>query len=210
MAKPVFIARQGRRPSGLLGYIVAWVMAVETAAENRCTLDLLEPADGERVLEVGCGHGATLQKAAARAENLKLSGIDFSDVMLHLARRRNRALIAANRLRLDRGDCIALPYGDGAFDKVYTVHTIYFWPRPHAHLGEILRVLAPGGRCVLGFRPGDDAAFSAGYPASVYHMRTAAETKALFVACGFDRVQGHTRDINGQAMNWIVAQKATA
>jgi hypothetical protein len=53
MRKPLFIARQGRRPVGLFGHIVARVMARETAPENARTLDLLDLRTGDRVLEVG-------------------------------------------------------------------------------------------------------------------------------------------------------------
>jgi hypothetical protein len=41
MRKPRFIAEQDRKPSGLLGQIVARVMAKETAGENDLALDLL-------------------------------------------------------------------------------------------------------------------------------------------------------------------------
>ena len=43
MKKPLFIARQGRRPSGFLGRFVALIMAYETERENRRTLRLLHP-----------------------------------------------------------------------------------------------------------------------------------------------------------------------
>jgi SAM-dependent methyltransferase len=205
MPKAEFIARQSRRPSGLLGYIVAWVMASETAQENNRTLDHLAIADGDRVLEIGCGHGTTLSKAAVCADNLKLTGIDFSDVMLRVARRRNSVLLAHNLLSLDHGDSAAPPYETRSFERIYSVHTIYFWVQPEVHLREISRVLAPGGRFVLGFRPSDDGAYAAKFPGSIYNMRAGAEVEALVATCGFASVQMHSQQINGHAMNWIVA-----
>jgi len=207
MRRPDFIARQGRRPSGLFGYIVAFVMASETEPENDQTLNFLEIQPNDRILEVGCGHGATLWSAAKRCADLSVTGIDFSDVMLSVARRRNRKLIASSRIKIDKGDSANLPYLNDAFNKIYSVHTIYFWQNPKIHLEEILRVLTPGGRFVLGFRSGDDAAFAKKFPASIYNMRTATNVDALLRKCGFLQVRLQKQCISGHTMYWITASK---
>ncbi|UPK37828.1 hypothetical protein IVB18_11310 [Bradyrhizobium sp. 186] len=62
MRKPRFIAEQGRKPSGLLGRIVARVMAKETAGENEFALELLQLRPEDAVLEIGCGHDETWQR----------------------------------------------------------------------------------------------------------------------------------------------------
>jgi hypothetical protein len=67
MRKPQFMAKQGRKPSGLLDQIAARVMAKETADENDFTLELLQPQPEGAVLEIGCGHGDTLADARFRA-----------------------------------------------------------------------------------------------------------------------------------------------
>ena len=46
-----------------------------------------------------------------------------------------------------------LPYDDGSFTKACTVNTVYFWPKPAAGISELSRVLAVGGRLVIGFSP---------------------------------------------------------
>ena len=55
-----------------------------------------------------------------------------------------------------RPEFIAKQSRNSCFDKVYTVHTLYFWPQPLNYAREIARVSKPGGRFVLGFRTGGD------------------------------------------------------
>lgn len=50
---------------------------------------------------------------------------------------------------LRRGDVSALPYDDESFDKVYSIHSIYFWPGPVDCLGEVRRVHKPGGLAAI-------------------------------------------------------------
>jgi hypothetical protein len=85
MKKPYFIARQGRRLSGLLGHIVARVMARETRTENDRTLELLELHGDDDVFEIGLGHGATLYRAAQMVRTGHLAGADLSEVMVNIA-----------------------------------------------------------------------------------------------------------------------------
>lgn len=151
MRKPLFIARQGRRPSGLLGQIVARVMAKETAGENDFARELLQLQPEDAVLEIGCGHGETLAKCANVVSRGLLCGIDFSPVMHRHATRRHRRLVAEKRIEFHLGSSDRLPFDDQSFDKVFAVHTIYFWATPLDHLSEARRVLKPGGRSFLAF-----------------------------------------------------------
>jgi hypothetical protein len=60
MKRPVFIARQSARPAGLLGRLIANIMAHETADLNERAVRLLEPSPSDWVLEIGFGHGRTI------------------------------------------------------------------------------------------------------------------------------------------------------
>ena len=182
MAKPELIARQSSRPSGWIGEIVARVMAFDTAQANRVAVERLAVQAGEAVLEVGCGHGRTLARIA-QAPCGFLAGVDPSEVMVRLARRRLRRAIDAGRAEVSLAPSTAIPHPDGRFDAALAVHVAYFWSDPLADLREIRRVLRPPGRLVLGYRPRDAVALAA-LPASVYTLRSAAELEELLVTGG--------------------------
>jgi ubiquinone/menaquinone biosynthesis C-methylase UbiE len=191
MAKPEWIAHQSRRPSGWLGEIVARVMSIETAPANRAALDVLALQRGEDVLEVGCGHGRTLARVAA-ATGAHVAGIDPSDVMVRVARRRLRHAIAAGRAEIARASCAAIPHPDARFDAAFAVHVVYFWREPQADLAELHRVLRPGGRLLLGYKPRDERTLAA-LPASVYALRKIEEIEALLGDVGFREIRTEGR-----------------
>jgi len=97
---------------------------------------------GERLLNIGCGHGADFTPFAARFE---LHGIDFSREMLKLAvRYADKYGFQAN---LVQADAVTLPYASNAFDHaiaVATYHHLKVEQRLAAFL-ELKRVLKPGG-----------------------------------------------------------------
>lgn len=184
MAKSELVARQSAHPSGLFGHLVARVMALDTAAVNRRAVERLAPQPGEHVLELGCGHGRTLRHVAERVGDGFVAGVDPSQVMLAVARGHLRREIAAGRARVDAGDAAHIPHADASFDKAFSVHTLYFWPRLDDGLRELRRVLRPGGALLLAFRERDPAAV-AELPASVYTLRSVDEVVNGLVAVGF-------------------------
>ena len=185
MRRPEFIARQSRCPTGLLGRLIGHVMERETAATNDAALALLDLEAGDRVLEVGFGHGRTIERAAAVLDHGVVAGIDPSEEMIRMATRRCRRLIDTGRVRLARGDSLHLPYPDQCFGKAYTIHTIYFWADPERHLRELRRVLRVGGRLVLGFRPKGDRG-TEDFPASVYSFHSTDRVCQMLQQAGFE------------------------
>ena len=191
MRRPLFIARQACRPSGLVGRALLRLMEWETSHLNQEALDALALVAEERVLEVGYGHGRTVAAAAACAPGALLAGIDVSEDAARFAARRCRAAIATGRVDLRVGDSAALPWPDGAFDKALSVHTLYFWPEPGRDLREVRRVLRPGGRFVLAFRERTEDAVAT-FPPQIYRFYSTADVIALLTTAGFSAVDIHT------------------
>jgi SAM-dependent methyltransferase len=146
-----YIDAQYRQPSGLVGRWIGSKMAQQHRPENRWTVNLLDVQPGDHILEVGFGPGIAVEEVASRVA--QVTGIDFSKAMVAAARKRNAAAIRSGRVDLRFGDATSLPFSNGAFDKAYSIHSIYFWPDPMTALGEIYRVLKTGGLLVLTVLP---------------------------------------------------------
>ncbi|MFZ5894830.1 MAG: class I SAM-dependent methyltransferase [Myxococcota bacterium] len=189
MKRPEFLARQARKPSGALGWLIGTIMSRETTDLNVATLEALDLKPTDSVLEIGFGHGRAIERAAKQLANGKITGIDFSETMVHMATRRCRKFIEQGRVKIDLGDSARLPYPDSAFDKVYSVHTIYFWPKPAEQLKEIHRVLRPGGRLVLGVRKKSLEAGTGSFPESIYTFYDTQQISQLLASSGFNNVE---------------------
>lgn len=105
---------------------------------TRHALDLLALPAGARVLDVGCGPGATLGELATRG--LRACGVDYS------ASLSTEAAAAAPAVA---GDAERLPLRAGSFDAVVSECVLSTVPDKRAALAESSRVLAPGGGIAL-------------------------------------------------------------
>ncbi len=147
------LSAQYRRPSGILGIWIGRQMAKDHRRENLWTISLLEVNPADRILEIGFGSGFAIERVAGMLREGRIAGVDFSATMVKAARRRYAKRIQQGRIDLRLGDAANLPFPDESFDKVYSVHSIYFWPQSEAALGEIRRVLKPNGTCIVTLMP---------------------------------------------------------
>jgi ubiquinone/menaquinone biosynthesis C-methylase UbiE len=112
--------------------------------------DLVEraaPAPGERVLDVACGTGIVARLAAKRMGVGHLVGLDLNPGMLAVAQ--SVSIGDCPPIEWQQGSALELPFRDGSFDVVLCQLGLQFFPDRGAALGEMLRVLVPGGRLAL-------------------------------------------------------------
>jgi ubiquinone/menaquinone biosynthesis C-methylase UbiE len=146
-----YLDQQHRYPSGLVGQFIAEKMLRQHAPETEWTVGLLQLEPTDRVLEIGFGAGRGLALALTQANQGSVTGVDLSPTMIQVAARRNRTAIAHRQLTLLRGNVATLPFALPLFDKLFSIHTFYFWPEPHEVCQGLVRLLAPGGRLVCTF-----------------------------------------------------------
>ncbi|MEU9607403.1 class I SAM-dependent methyltransferase [Streptomyces sp. NPDC048057] len=101
--------------------------------------------DGDRVLDVGCGGGATTRLAAAAAGRGSALGIDLSAPVLELAQARTAEAGITNASYV-QGDAQVHPLEADAFDVAISRFGIMFFADPVAAFGNIASALRPGGR----------------------------------------------------------------
>ena len=103
----------------------------------------IAPAD--RVLDVGCGTGATTRDAARAAKAGSALGIDLSTRMLERAREHANAE-ALDNVRFERGDAQIYPFEPESFDVAISRFGVMFFDDPAGAFTNIGRAIKKGGR----------------------------------------------------------------
>ena len=100
------------------------------------------------VLDVACGTGDfTIEIAQKAAKGSRVTGIDLSEGMMKIGREKIKA--AGVSADMVQGDCEALPYADGTFDRISVGFGVRNFEHLEIGLQEMLRVLKPGGKLVI-------------------------------------------------------------
>jgi ubiquinone/menaquinone biosynthesis C-methylase UbiE len=147
------MASQLRKPTGWFGsLVVSRMMNRGNRQIIEGTLALLELRPQDHVLEIGFGGGSALLEVSRRLRSGVVSGIDISPDLVRRAESRFRREIAEGRVRVQLGDISHLPFPAAAFDRAFTINTIYFWPDALQGLSEIRRVLKDGGLAAVSLR----------------------------------------------------------
>lgn len=116
--------------------------------------EVLQPAPGERMLEIGPGTGYYSLPVAEWLGSGRLDIFDIQQEMLDLTLRRATER-GHNNITAAQGDAQELPYPDEVFDAAYLVTVLGEIPNQQAALRELGRVVRPGGRIIVGELFGD-------------------------------------------------------
>lgn len=203
------LARQLGGPHGPLGWFVARRLNSFNRTSLVAAVDLLAPAEGWEVADVGFGGGLGLELLGARVGDTGVvHGVDPMPDMVRMARRRYWDRVTDGRLVLHETTAESLPVPDDTLDGAISTNTVYFWPSVGPSLTELARVIRPGGTLVLGLadpsyfddRPFDEHGF---------HIRSVADIGAALEAAGFDGPTDHPVDIDRTIFHLLQARMST-
>ena len=138
--------------------IMYWSSRVGKIKERDRILDSLTWRGDEKVLDVGCGRGLLLVGAAKRLKSGRATGVDIwqqedlSGNGPDATRQNAKTEGVADKIKIETADARKLPFADASFDMVLSsiaIHNIAQAEDREKALGEIVRVLKPGGRLAI-------------------------------------------------------------
>jgi SAM-dependent methyltransferase len=188
-----------------LGRLAKGPLGSGMEGERRMARELL--ADGDTMLDIGCGTGAfTRDLAAVVGERGLAIGLDAAPAMLTRA---VRETLAAPNVAYVRADAERLPFRPASFDAVCCFAALHLLADPWAALDEIGRVLAAGGRLALltshRRRAGPLRDMESGIGAALdVWMFAAGELDAALEQRGFDSIQRRVQGL----VQFVGARKA--
>jgi ubiquinone/menaquinone biosynthesis C-methylase UbiE len=137
--------QSGSAPENYERYLVPSIFA--SWAEELVEVAGLRP--GQRVLDIACGTGVVARTAARRlVSGGNVTGLDLSAPMLAVAR--SAATSEGVIIEWREGSALQLPFADQAFDVAFCQQGLQFFPDRPVAMGEMYRVLVPGGKLLLG------------------------------------------------------------
>ena len=174
--------------------------------------DVLDPAPGSRVLDLGSGLGGPARLLAAQRD-CHVTGIDLTAAFVEVATRLSERCGMQAQTEFVQGDVTALPFADGQFDHAWTQHVAMNVADRAALYGEARRVLRDGGRLALfdavaGY--GEPLTFPVPWASSpqASHLLTAEATRTAVEAAGFEVIS--SEDLSQTAIGWLSAQRGPA
>lgn len=145
------IAKQLSHPSGAKGSEMATMMHATNSQMTAQAIAQLDLHAADQLLEIGHGNAAHLPAIFQINPDIQYTGLEISDLMHQEAKALNPSLQAAKSAKFILYDGTSMPFTAAAFDKIFTVNTLYFWPDPLHMFQELHRILRVDGLLAVTF-----------------------------------------------------------
>ncbi|MBK6352704.1 MAG: bifunctional demethylmenaquinone methyltransferase/2-methoxy-6-polyprenyl-1,4-benzoquinol methylase UbiE [Saprospiraceae bacterium] len=124
-------------------------LGIDRSWRKKAIAELADVPAGEEVLDVATGTAVLAIQAYKKYPTLKFRGMDLSEGMLELGRKRLHKLGLTDKIQLDLGDSENLPYDTGRFSAVMAAFGVRNFEDLDKGLAEMYRVTKPGGKIIV-------------------------------------------------------------
>ncbi|MBK8643457.1 MAG: bifunctional demethylmenaquinone methyltransferase/2-methoxy-6-polyprenyl-1,4-benzoquinol methylase UbiE [Saprospiraceae bacterium] len=124
-------------------------LGIDRSWRKKAIAELADVPAGEEVLDVATGTAVLAIQAYKKYPTLKFRGMDLSEGMLELGRKRLHKLSLTEKIQLDLGDSENLPYDTGRFSAVMAAFGVRNFEDLDKGLAEMYRVTKPGGKIIV-------------------------------------------------------------
>ncbi|MCC5903355.1 MAG: methyltransferase domain-containing protein [Halomonas sp.] len=185
-------------------------------AASKKLLNLLDPKEHPKVLDIGSGLGGLMRQGAALG--LQITGLDITHRFNALNQTLSQLTLEPHSLdqsgaslRYITGNASALPFAENTFDAVLFQHSLMNMPDPNRVIAQCRRVLRPGGRLVMHEVVSGENITELRFPVpwaatqEHSHLLTMTELTQLLEANGFQLL--HSEDWSSTALEWRQRQR---
>lgn len=171
-------------------------------------VDLAAPGRDESWLDAACGPGAVARALAPHVG--RVHGVDATPAMVQVASR-EAAAASLDNVTISLGDVTELAFDDGSFDAAVTRFSLHHIPVPGRVIGELARVVRPGGRIVICDSVADDDAEAFAFSQEIERLRdpshwaslTQAGLRTAAASAGLSLEREEVADIEIDFDDWL-------
>lgn len=185
------LGQQLRKPSGLFGRVVSRMMDARNKNFYLRIISEMRIQNGDRIYEIGYGPGLGVHMIASNISGCTISGIDFSELMVKMATKRNKRFIEEGRVSLKYGDLITADTSREHYDKIFCVNVIYFWKDLKPVFQKIHSMLSGEGSFCIFMTPAEE--LNVGFAAE-FSKYPIEEVVAALQESGFKNVRYKKED----------------
>jgi len=182
-----FFSEQARKPDGLFGRVVMSIVFDRgNAFLNNFVNELISIKIDDRIIEIGFGTGKLIDKMAQQIDTGLIEGVDFSKVMVSIARKRNKKNITKGKVKILEGNFDEIPFEKESFTKACSINTLYFWTKPAHTAKKIAEILKPDGKLILAFEDIEQLKRRK-LNQEVFHLYSKDGVQKLLINAGFSK-----------------------
>ncbi len=128
-------------------------MSYKNRRRNHWLASLIEPKPNNRLLEIGFGTGTVIKTLLNKEPNIRIWGVDHSEIMLKQATKMNKEAVKEDKVFLSQSSAENLNFPTLTFDIVYCGNVHLFWEDPLSVYKTIFSILKADGIFILVFQP---------------------------------------------------------